>query len=226
VRSLLLDDQRMEDFEIGSALIALLAVPDECELALRQDMFEALCGSAVRAHMTSFPEAVVEARDLWSRFLHIDLKTIRRRLITLERRLRDRMAAAEMVIGHLFEAISGQSAMLPSSVKRMSINELSELVRARTGQADSKRVRRRIYEASKPVLPLATAFLVCARAARADSEVSVATYPIWDGELHKLICQISREHERFLLANDRLRIDHNCVVRVRLRSELFLPATY
>ena len=72
---------------------------------------------------------------------------ISRDLRTLERRSRDRMIAGRMGIGFLKEAVTGQ---IPAGLKRLSINELAELVLDDAGYSEPQNVETRIWRPSLP----------------------------------------------------------------------------
>ena len=69
---------------------------------------------------------------------------ISRDLRTLERRMRDRMIAGRMGIGFLKEAVTGR---VPEGLKRLSINELAELVRDDAGTIASPRMWKPVFGA-------------------------------------------------------------------------------
>jgi hypothetical protein len=67
------------------------------------------------------------------------------------------MVAARMACPFLIEAETGWVSNLPSSVKRLSINAMSELVLEDAGYSDPENVETRIWRPSRPVIHLASA---------------------------------------------------------------------
>src|SRR5712671_2687353 len=77
-----------------------------------------------------------------------------RYLRTLERRVRDRMVAGRMAIGFLKEAATGE---VPACIKRLSINEMAQLVLDDVQYSEPENVETRIWRPSLPVIHLASA---------------------------------------------------------------------
>ena len=84
-------------------------------------------------------------------------REVNRDLRTLQRRLRDRMAAGRMAIGFLKEAVGEPMTELPGDRSRVSINQLARLVIDDTGQTDAENVEARIWRPSLPVIHIASA---------------------------------------------------------------------
>jgi hypothetical protein len=215
MRNYNLDLDRLSDFEVGAQLVALLAFPAEAEADKRQRAAEAMSALAVWGHIQSYPEYEHISRRLHGPYLEIEVREIRRRLRTLRRRLRDRMVAARMAVGFVYEAMTGSPAPLPAGVAKHTLTELSHYVLRQSGQADAERVIKRTWPETKPVIGLAMAFLACARQCFPDGEISVALYPLWDSELHATIIAMTRDHEEYVLADRRFGIDPEDFVRLR-----------
>jgi hypothetical protein len=79
----------------------------------------------------------------------------KRNLQTLPRRLRDRMVAARMAYPFLKEAETGETPELPAGIKRLSLNQMAELVLSDIGHADPENVETRIWRPSRSVIHLA-----------------------------------------------------------------------
>ena len=78
---------------------------------------------------------------------------------TSKRRWRDRAVAARMTSGFLREALTGEPAPLPQSMRGVhNLRALSELVQRESGQGVVKQVERRTWAQSRPVLHLAMAY--------------------------------------------------------------------
>lgn len=70
------------------------------------------------------------------------------------------MLAAKMAIAFLQEVELGPAFQLPKNVKRMSINQLSEMLYEETGHMEIENIANRIWRASIPVIHLAAATAV------------------------------------------------------------------
>lgn len=72
------------------------------------------------------------------------------------------MAAARMAIAYLKEAATGQVPKLPPGIKRLSLNQLSEMVLKDTRERMPENVETRIWGESVPVIHIASAVEVLA----------------------------------------------------------------
>ena len=163
-RHCVFDPLRQQPWEIGAALVSILAWPSEDDVEQLTAAFEALCARQARASIEAYPEHA----DEWSRnhphYARIEPREIKRRLRTLPRRLRHRMLAAKMARGYFGEAINQRPALLPPGMRRLSTAQLSKLVLRESHLSDPLMVARRIWRESRPVIAIAAAFEMCARA--------------------------------------------------------------
>ena len=120
-----IDFNRVEVYEAGALLITLLAYPREREEVWAQ-VHASLCSYALRIKSASEPNWATVPQPMKPIYAFRLQQDISRDLRTLDRRIRDRMIAGRMGIGFLKEAVTGQ---VPAGLKRLSINELAELVR-------------------------------------------------------------------------------------------------
>jgi hypothetical protein len=148
----------LEVYEAGAALIAWLAYPGASEEAERAAAHAALCNHALRIKCVIEPDWMLLPQ--WIQPIYTLHTPVKQDLNTLQRRLRDRMAAGRMAIGFLKEALTGQAPELPTGVSRVSINEMSRLVMSDTRQTDPGNVETRIWRQSLPVIHIASAFQV------------------------------------------------------------------
>ena len=84
-------------------------------------------------------------------------KLIGKDLVKLQRRLQGRMAAARMAMAYLKEVATGKPPKLPHGIKRLSLNQLSEMVLEDTRETMAENVEERVWRASLPVIHLAAA---------------------------------------------------------------------
>jgi hypothetical protein len=159
VRVHYIDFNRLEVYEAGAFLVSLLAYPRESEEddKRRCGVFTSLCACAIRGRAEADPDWAAAPQLVKPVYTSRTDRDSDRDLRTLPRLLRDRMIAARTAYSFLEEAETGEAPELPSSVKRLSINEISELVLEDAGYSDPENVETRIWRPSLPVIHLASA---------------------------------------------------------------------
>ena len=192
-RTVILDSSRLAPFEIGALLLSVLAFPgpteeDECNRAA-----EALCADLLRETIRAYPDQAAKWQDAYPDYFAIGRVECRRCLRTYKRRLRDRMVAARMSLGYFQEGIAQQPATLPPSINSLSLNELSKLVLSQSGESNSENVEHRAWRGSRPVIHLAAAIQIEARALAPDEKAF--GYPLDNGPLHEAVIRLARIHE-------------------------------
>jgi hypothetical protein len=154
-RKLVLDSKNQSLFECGASLLALLAFPSSTD-AERAEIAASLCSKHLRAKFKEAgnPEELVKAK-----YAFRDEQTIKKDLKKLDRAVRDRMVAAKVVIALLQSAV-GHRPNLPSSVKRLSLNQLAEVMMREADQSIPENFETRVWRPSLPVIHLAAAVAV------------------------------------------------------------------
>lgn len=203
--------------ECGAILVSLLAYPnDDKGDSHRANLHASLCALSLRARFIDSPdETTLQSMKPIHAFR--DLKEISKDLKTFKRRLRDRMAAARMVIPFLNEAQTGKPPILPASAKRLSINQMAEIVIADTGQSDAENVETRIWRPSLPVIHLAaaTAVLIDFAEKNGARALSVGDLICNRPAIEHIILQ-AELYEALLAKSQKLKIDPNKLIKVRL----------
>jgi hypothetical protein len=210
----LLDPNRLEPFEIGATLIAVLAFPGPNEIDGRRRAFEALCADVLRATCEAEPEKAVVWRDRFPTYAAIDAKESRRRLRTLRRRLRDRMVAARMALGYFDEALQymltsiGEAypdlkpeigdvelrpTPLPDGLPRHSANALIQYHFPHANEDGWQNREHRMWHSSLPVIHLAVAVHVLGRHSQSGAETFA--YKLDDLDLHRRVVALAEVHE-------------------------------
>ena len=138
---------------------------------------------------------------------------ISRDLRTLERRIRDRMIAGRMGIGFLKEAVTGQ---VPAGLKRLSINELAELVLDDAGYSEPQNVETRIWRPSLPVIHLATALQLLLHLG--DPQIGPIGYEalLLGRGVIELVIRTAEYHRVLFTQCRSLRLDPESLIRIRL----------
>lgn len=158
-----IDLARTRPYEAGAILLAILALPEEDDSS-RSRLIFTLCHLALQAQFDLHsPEALVE-QPIKPIYAFRPEVQMRRDLRTFDRRLRDRLVAAD--IAHaLLKRVSGTlPASLPSGLATFSLNELSAWAdrnlppsRVRGGVHEASNTEARIWRPSLPVIHIAAA---------------------------------------------------------------------
>ncbi len=207
-----IDFNRVEVYEAGALLITLLAYPREREEVWAQ-VHASLCSYALRIKSASEPNWATAPQPIKPIYAFRLQQDITRDLRTLDRRIRDRMIAGRMGIGFLKEAVTGQ---VPAGLKRLSINELAELVRDDARYSEPENVETRIWRPSLPVIHLATALQVLLYLG--DQQIGPIGYELLllGRNVIELIIRTA-EHHRVLFTQSRtLRLDPSNLISIRL----------
>jgi len=149
----LIDFDRLEVYEAGALLLTMLAYPDESE-ETRSQVHASLCMHALRTKCAMEPDWASPPQPMKPIYALRHQHESDRYLRTLERRVRDRMVAGRMAIAFLKEAATGE---VPACIKRLSINEMAQLVLDDVQYSEPENVETRIWRPSLPVIHLASA---------------------------------------------------------------------
>jgi hypothetical protein len=215
-RTYYIDFDQQEVHEAGAMLVTLLAYPrDDKEETGRGNLHASLCASVLRASFGNDP--VAEGTPQLMKPIHAfrDLQLIWKDLRILRRRLQDRMAAARMAMAYLKEAATGQIPKLPPGIKRLSLNQLSEMVLADTRESMPENVEVRIWRASLPVIHLASATAMLADICERDGiNFSIADLLV-QRDLIEWVVRAAEEYAT-LLQRSRRKIDPARLLKILL----------
>src|SRR5215813_166194 len=156
----LIDLNRIEVYEGGATLLSLLAYPGHREEETRAAVHASLCHHALRVICEIAPDWALWPQRIKPIYALRTPREINRDVRTLQRRLRDRMAAGRMAIGFLKAAVGSPAVGLPEGRSQPSINQMARLVLDDTGQTDLENVETRIWRPSLPAIHIASAFQV------------------------------------------------------------------
>ena len=206
------DLNRVEVYEVGASLITLLAYPREREEVWAQ-VHASLCSYALRIRSASEPDQTTVPQAIKPIYAFRLEQDISRDFRTLERRMRDRMIAGRMGIGFLQEAVTGR---VPEGLKRLSINELAELVRDDAGYSEPENVEARIWRPSLPVIHLATALQVLLHLS--DPQIGPIGYEalLLGRGVIELVIRTAEYHRVLFTQCRSLRLDPKSLIRIRL----------
>jgi hypothetical protein len=213
----LIDFGRLEVYEAGAILITLLAYPDESEPEERRgNVHASLCAYALRARCEIGPDWATSPQAIKPIYALRIQRDIDRDLRTLQRRLRDRMAAARMAIGFLKDALNGQVPRLPAGVKRLSINQMAQLVLDDTGYTEPENVETRIWRPSLPVIHLASAIQVLLQIAEPRTGPLGLEAFLLNREVIELVIRTAEYHESVIAQSRRRCFDPEKLIKIRL----------
>jgi hypothetical protein len=210
-----LDPADMEDFEIGAWLMAILAFPGAGEHDLRQAAAEALCAGCVRVTVAADPQTAEHCRGNYPLYSSIDQREEKRRLRTLENRLRRRMVAAKMSLAFIEEGITGEPAKLPEGMTGLNIDALSRLVQPETKESDPQNLENRVWRESLPVIHLAAAMQWLLRYLEGEGGNIDTGYRMDNGPMHSVVIAIAERYEPLVLADRRFGAIAEKMIRVR-----------
>ena len=140
-------------------VLTFLAYPGEgaSDEERRAQLYGTLCACMVRAICDVDPDWAISPQPIKPIYGSLPERDGNRSLRRLSRRLRDRMIAARMAYPFLKEAECGETFDLPAGLKRLSLNQMAELVLTDARQSDPENVETRIWRPSRPVIHLASA---------------------------------------------------------------------
>src|SRR5271157_2548914 len=121
-----LDFSRSPVYEVGAALISLLALPQGDEKAWG-NLMASLCHLALKGQYFLDDTEPISAQAIKPDYAFRSDDEIHRDLKKLERLLRDRIAAGQMAVPLLAKAAGDRALELPRDIKALSLNELSKL---------------------------------------------------------------------------------------------------
>jgi hypothetical protein len=215
---IVLDLFHHEAYEVGATLVACLAHPGPSDRdKTRDNLHETLCAVALITRCEMSPEWAAAPQWIKPSYACLSEQTIERDLKTVERRLRDRMVAARMVMPFLQRAQTGVAPDLPPGVKRWSLNEMAEFVRKDARQSDPQNVKSRIWRPSEPVIHLAAAVAVLGQEIERVGAGSLDTgYLVQDRWVIEGVVRRAQEYEALLPEIRGFTIDPEKLVRLRL----------
>lgn len=213
MHAITIDFKRQEIYEAGAVLVTILAHPNGSE-ETRGALQQSLCAEALKDWAGRDPRWASEPQWIKPIYAFREEKQIKRDLRTLGRRIRDRMVAARMAIAFLQEA-TGQLPKLPPGIKRLSVNQMAELVLRDARQSDPENVKSRVWRPSLPVIHLAAATAVFLNVSAKAGEGATSVGDLLTNRSYiEWIVRTAQLYEH-MLAKSRLRINPAKLVRVR-----------
>jgi len=215
VRVRLIDFNRLAVYEAGALLVTLLAYPDASD-ETQGNVHASLCNYALRITSAIDPDWTFAAQPIKPIYTFRTERDCNRDLRALVRRWRDRMIAGRMAIAYLKEALPGQVLELPPTVKRLSINQLAQLVLGDPRFTDPHNVETRIWRPSLPVVHLASAIQVYLSLSEANTPPIGLETLLLNRAMIELVIQGAAYHETLMGQSRHLRFDPEKMIKIRL----------
>jgi hypothetical protein len=211
----LIDLNRLAVYEAGALLVTLLAFPDASD-ETQGNVHASLCNYALQIRSALEDDCTILPHPIKPFYAFRSERDCNRDLRTLVRRWRDRMVAGRMGIAFLKEALPGQVLELPPTVKRLSINQLAELVLDDTRFTDPHNLETRIWRPSLPVVHLASAIQVYLTLREADTALVGLETLLLNRAMIELVIQAAAYHETLMAQSRHLHFDPEKLIRIRL----------
>jgi hypothetical protein len=210
-----IDLNRVEVYEAGAALLSVPAYPSDSE-ETRAGVHASLCHHALQVLCAIEPDWALCPQRIKPIYALRRADDVSRDLRTLQRRLRDRMAAGRMAIGLLKEAVGGRVNEVTAGRSRVSINQMARLVIDDTGQTDPGNVETRIWRPSLPAIHIASAFHVFLQLAEPEKgELPFETF-LFNRKAIECVVRAAEFYASIIAQNRWLPIDRARLMRVRL----------
>ena len=219
MQEIVLDFKKLQTYEAGAVLVTVLAYPSGNEEGKRPALHQALCALVLRARYETDPNWGNSPQLIKPIYALCPESQISKSLKTLKRRLRDRMIAGRMAAAFLQEIFMGKVPKLPDGVRRLSVNQMAELVLEDAGQTDSENVETRIWRPSLPVIHLAAACQVLIQ--QTEREMGLVIHIgnlLQNREVIEHVIRTAEEFRQLLAKSPRLRVDPNTQVQIHLAT--------
>lgn len=217
MQEIILDFEKLEVYEAGAILVAVLAYPGSHEDEKREPLHRALCALALRARIETDPDWGNSPQLIKPAYAFCPEREVSKNLQTLKRRLRDRMTAGRMAVAFLQEAVTGTVPKLPKGLKRLSVNQMAELVLEDVGQTEPENVETRIWRPSLPVLHLAAACQVLMQTTEREAGRSIHIGDLIEHRsIIEQVIRVAEDYRPLLAKSARLHIDPNIQVKICL----------
>ena len=205
-------------FMSGVLVCCTLAWPTIDEIATFHRVAREMESDVVRKTLKSSPDMIADLRENWPQQdwdLLENLARSKRRTSfgTLQKRLRQRGAAARMGNGLAHQELFGIPAVLPPEMTGISIDQLSKLVRSETTLAHSEDVEKHVWRASLPVIHLAMAAELIQRVRC--SEGGIEDFDLQDVEFFEAVVRLGEILEPIVAAHAKFNIWSAEQARVR-----------
>lgn len=218
-RQIFFDFQHLAPYEPGAILLSLLVYPEpDVSEATLGGLQRVLCHLTLKARALENSNWAISPQEIKPIYAFVEAKEVDTALRQFKRRLRDRMIAARMGIAFLKEVDSiktGQALVLPRSIERLTLNQLSELALDDLESDDSGNVETRIWRPSLPVIHLASAIAVLIDQAKQQSgrDISFADF-MANPDLARSAIEVANKYQAMFLESERLKLKQDQFIQL------------
>lgn len=151
----------MPNFATGAMFHAILAWPTSDEIGRFQKISEELMAGTIRLTKTENPDLVADVKRDWPQLpwssIEARAQKAKPALGYLDKRLKQRMAAARAGIGKMHQEMFEIPAVIPPGTTALSIDQLCKLIRDDVSIDDPDNIEKHVWRKSLPILHLAVA---------------------------------------------------------------------
>ena len=161
----ILDFSRLEDYEIGTLLITILAYPKIDQEEDRGGLHASLCNQFLYDRSVKDQTWAASPQLIKPVYAFRSEALIKKDTRKLERLLRDRAVAGRMAMGFFLEAEGDgkRPKSLPKEIKKVTLDGMAIMVKdevLRSGSEETENIEKRAWRPSLPVIHLAAAMQV------------------------------------------------------------------
>jgi hypothetical protein len=208
---------QLHDLEQGALVLGAVGFPGPNEVERRHFAIDAWCAQAVSSACDAYPDQADEWRRAFPLYAAMDPAACAKALKTTRRRFRDRALAARMARPYIHEAVTGTPARLPEGLTRPSLDQLAAYVGPQVNLGDAEGIERWIWRPSRPVIHLAIAISEVFRLRGVPDEDAWYGYPIFSGELHRIVAKIAECHEPIVASDRRFGVTSEELIKLRFK---------
>ncbi len=218
-RQFTFDIQNLAPYEPGSILLSLLAYPEtSVSVEALGAVQRVLCHLALKARASEDTSWAIQPQVIKPLYAFVEAKEIDVALRQFKRRLRDRMIAARMGIAYLKEVDSiktGQTLVLPRSVERLTLNQLSELVLDDLESEEPGNVETRVWRPSLPVIHLASAIAILIDQVKQQTDRDISYFDfLANPDLARSAVEVANKYQAMFLQSERLSLEQDQFIQL------------
>ncbi len=207
----------MPDFMIGAMFHALLAWPIASEASAFHNASEELAALAVRQTEAQNPALMREVIASWPQLDWSAIKARSRKskpaLGYLDKRLKQRMAAARAGIGMTYLQLFDRQAILPPPMTAPSIDQFCRLIRSDVTIDDPENIEKLVWRKSLPIMHLAISTQL--HLAGKYSDRAISGCDLQDIDFYRDVVELARQLEPMLHDHPGISITRDQLTLVR-----------
>jgi len=221
---ILVSFERQAVYEIGATLLTVLTMSEPKDTDNdRSRILMSLCKWALSTRAGRDPDWATADTQIKPMYAAWSESAVDRDVKQLNRRMRDRMLAAHMVMPFLKQAQTGKIPVLAPAVRRLTINKMAERVLPLSTERDVGNLKTRVWRPSRTVLHLAAAVEVVRQFLERQAKIPLDyNILLWDEFILRWILAEAKSYEAMFTKsheNKQLRVDPKLLVRIRVSKK-------